>query len=98
MERARVAEVRRFNRTVTAEVGALSDRFLGRDRALGEARLLWEIGPRRLRAACAAGAAGTRLRLPQPPGPIARGRRPRDGRLRRRGPPDARRAADAGRG
>jgi DNA-binding MarR family transcriptional regulator/GNAT superfamily N-acetyltransferase len=45
MERARVAEVRRFNRTVTAEVGALSDRFLGRDRALGEARLLWEIGP-----------------------------------------------------
>jgi DNA-binding MarR family transcriptional regulator/GNAT superfamily N-acetyltransferase len=45
MQHERVAEVRRFNRTVTAEVGALSDRFLGRDRALGEARLLWEIGP-----------------------------------------------------
>jgi DNA-binding MarR family transcriptional regulator/GNAT superfamily N-acetyltransferase len=40
-----VAEVRRFNRTVTAHVGALNDRFLGRDRPLGEARVLWEIGP-----------------------------------------------------
>ena len=40
-----VAEVRRFNRTVTAHVGALNDRFLGRGRPLGEARLLWEIGP-----------------------------------------------------
>jgi DNA-binding MarR family transcriptional regulator len=36
--------VRRFNRTVTERVGALNDRFLGRDRPLGEARLLWEIG------------------------------------------------------
>src|SRR5918996_2796360 len=40
-----VAEVRRFNRTVTAHVGALNDRFLGRGRPLGEARVLWEIGP-----------------------------------------------------
>jgi DNA-binding MarR family transcriptional regulator len=40
----RVAEVRRFNRTVTQRVGALSDRFLARDRPLGEARVLWEIG------------------------------------------------------
>jgi DNA-binding MarR family transcriptional regulator/GNAT superfamily N-acetyltransferase len=39
-----VAQVRRFNRTVTARVGALNDRFLARDRSLGEARLLWEIG------------------------------------------------------
>jgi DNA-binding MarR family transcriptional regulator/GNAT superfamily N-acetyltransferase len=39
-----VAQVRRFNRTVTQRVGALDDRFLGRDRPLGEARLLWEIG------------------------------------------------------
>jgi DNA-binding MarR family transcriptional regulator len=30
---------------VTARVGALNDRFLGLDRPLGEARLLWEIGP-----------------------------------------------------
>lgn len=40
-----IGQVRRFNRSVTAQVGALSDRFLGRDRPLGEARLLWEIGP-----------------------------------------------------
>ena len=39
-----VAQVRRFNRIVTARVGALNDRFLGRDRSLGEARVLWEIG------------------------------------------------------
>src|SRR5690348_4978877 len=45
MPHARVADVRRFNRTVTAHVGALDDHFLGRDRPLGEARLLWEIGP-----------------------------------------------------
>jgi DNA-binding MarR family transcriptional regulator len=39
-----VRQVRRFNRTVTQRVGALNQRFLGRDRPLGEARLLWEIG------------------------------------------------------
>jgi DNA-binding MarR family transcriptional regulator/GNAT superfamily N-acetyltransferase len=42
---AAIAEVRRFNRIVTQRVGALDDRFLSRDRPLGEARLLWEIGP-----------------------------------------------------
>jgi DNA-binding MarR family transcriptional regulator/GNAT superfamily N-acetyltransferase len=36
--------LRRFNRIVTERVGALNDKFLGRDRTLGEARLLWEIG------------------------------------------------------
>jgi DNA-binding MarR family transcriptional regulator/GNAT superfamily N-acetyltransferase len=30
---------------VTQRVGALTDRFLARDRPLAEARLLWEIGP-----------------------------------------------------
>lgn len=39
-----VARVRSFDRTVTAVIGALEDRFLGRDRPLGEARLLWEVG------------------------------------------------------
>src|SRR6202022_3075596 len=39
-----VEQVRRFNRVVTERVGALDDRFLGRSRPLGEARLLWEIG------------------------------------------------------
>jgi DNA-binding MarR family transcriptional regulator len=43
-ERVQVEQVRRFNRVVTERVGALGDRFLGRPRPLGEARLLWEIG------------------------------------------------------
>jgi len=44
MDQAMVSQVRRFNRIVTQRVGALNDRFLARDRPLGEARLLWEIG------------------------------------------------------
>jgi DNA-binding MarR family transcriptional regulator/GNAT superfamily N-acetyltransferase len=38
-------QVRRFHRLVVERIGALSDRFLGRDRPMGEARMLWEIGP-----------------------------------------------------
>jgi DNA-binding MarR family transcriptional regulator/GNAT superfamily N-acetyltransferase len=45
MSDAAVARVRSFNRTVTQRVGALGNRFLARDRPLGEARVLWEIGP-----------------------------------------------------
>jgi ribosomal protein S18 acetylase RimI-like enzyme len=50
-----VDQVRSFNRTVTQRIGALDDAFLSRDRPLGQARLLWEIGPdgcdvRRLRS------------------------------------------------
>ncbi len=41
-----VAQVRRFNRVVTQRVGALNDHYLARDRPLGEARVLWEIGER----------------------------------------------------
>jgi DNA-binding MarR family transcriptional regulator len=44
MAEAVVDQVRRFNRTVTERVGALNDHFLGGDRPLGEARLVWEIG------------------------------------------------------
>lgn len=40
-----VLQVRRFNRLVTQRAGALDDHFLGRDRPLGESRLLFEIGP-----------------------------------------------------
>jgi DNA-binding MarR family transcriptional regulator/predicted N-acetyltransferase YhbS len=39
-----VTQVRRFNRVVTQRVGALDGSFLARERPLGEARLLWEIG------------------------------------------------------
>jgi DNA-binding MarR family transcriptional regulator/GNAT superfamily N-acetyltransferase len=39
-----IVQVRSFNRTVTQQIGALADQFLGRDRALGASRLLFEIG------------------------------------------------------
>ena len=39
-----VQQVRRFNRLVTQRAGALDDHFLGRDRPLGESRVLYEIG------------------------------------------------------
>jgi DNA-binding MarR family transcriptional regulator/GNAT superfamily N-acetyltransferase len=44
LDAAAIAQVRRFNRTVTQRIGALDGRYLGRGRPLGEARLLWEIG------------------------------------------------------
>jgi DNA-binding MarR family transcriptional regulator len=40
-----ISQVRRFNRLVTQRAGALNDHFLGRDRPLGESRLLYEVGP-----------------------------------------------------
>jgi DNA-binding MarR family transcriptional regulator/GNAT superfamily N-acetyltransferase len=45
MDRNMIDQVRRFNRTVTQRIGALDDAFLSRDRPLGQARVLWEIGP-----------------------------------------------------
>ena len=44
MDDAAIAQVRGFNRTVTQCVGALDDCYLARDRPLGAARVLWEIG------------------------------------------------------
>jgi DNA-binding MarR family transcriptional regulator/GNAT superfamily N-acetyltransferase len=44
MIEAAIGQVRSFNRLVTQRVGALNDHYLARDRPLGEARLLWEIG------------------------------------------------------
>ena len=41
-----VPAIRRFHRTVTQRIGALSDRYLDRDRPLVESRLLFEIGAR----------------------------------------------------
>ncbi|WP_405723276.1 helix-turn-helix domain-containing GNAT family N-acetyltransferase [Streptomyces sp. NBC_01537] len=46
MDATQIDQVRRFNRTVTERVGVLHDHYLGRDRPIGEARLLWEIGER----------------------------------------------------
>jgi DNA-binding MarR family transcriptional regulator/GNAT superfamily N-acetyltransferase len=45
MDADMVGQVRRFNRTVTQRIGALHDAFLARGRPLGQARVLWEIGP-----------------------------------------------------
>ncbi len=44
MDNDPLRQVRRFNRTVTQRIGALSDDYLGSGRPLGEARLLFEIG------------------------------------------------------
>ena len=38
-----IARIRRFNRAVTRETGAMEDSFLGRGRPLGAARVLWAI-------------------------------------------------------
>nr|BFD80885.1 helix-turn-helix domain-containing GNAT family N-acetyltransferase [Streptomyces sp. Xyl84] len=46
MDAAQIEQVRRFNRTVAERVGVLHDHYLGGDRPVGEARLLWEIGER----------------------------------------------------
>ena len=40
-----IEAVRRFNRAVTQRAGALDEAFLSRGRPLGQARVLWEIGP-----------------------------------------------------
>ncbi|MEU1691559.1 MarR family transcriptional regulator, partial [Streptomyces hirsutus] len=47
MDAAQIDQVRRFNRTVTERVGVLHDQYLGRDRPIGEARLLWGRDSRR---------------------------------------------------
>ncbi|HEY6630024.1 MAG TPA: helix-turn-helix domain-containing GNAT family N-acetyltransferase [Rhizobiaceae bacterium] len=45
MEKPFIEQVRSFNRAVTIRTGALDDSYLGRGRPLGQARLLFEIGP-----------------------------------------------------
>jgi DNA-binding MarR family transcriptional regulator/N-acetylglutamate synthase-like GNAT family acetyltransferase len=39
-----IQQLRSFNRTVTARIGALDDEYLARGRPLGASRVLWEIG------------------------------------------------------
>jgi len=46
MQPEHIVQVRRFHRLVTQRAGALDDHFLGRDRPLGESRVLFEIGAR----------------------------------------------------
>jgi DNA-binding MarR family transcriptional regulator/GNAT superfamily N-acetyltransferase len=89
MDRAMITQARRFNRVVTQRVGALDDRFLARDRSLGEARVLWEIGAegrdvRALRAALAldSGYLSRLLRSLEAAGLISVGTKESDKRVR----------------
>ncbi len=45
MDASSIERVRHFNRTVARHIGALTDRFLGSARPLGESRVLWEVAP-----------------------------------------------------
>jgi DNA-binding MarR family transcriptional regulator/GNAT superfamily N-acetyltransferase len=45
MNRAEIDTIRSFNRAVTLRAGVLDESYLGRGRPLGQARLLFEIGP-----------------------------------------------------
>ena len=45
MEAAQISTVRDFNRVVTLRTGAVDGSYLGRGRPLGQARLIFEIGP-----------------------------------------------------
>jgi DNA-binding MarR family transcriptional regulator/predicted N-acetyltransferase YhbS len=41
---AQLEQVRSFNRVVTKRIGVLDDHYLGRNRPVGQDRMLWEIG------------------------------------------------------
>ena len=45
MDDHQIEKVRSFKRVVTRHVGALEDSYLQRGRPLGQARLLYEVGP-----------------------------------------------------
>ncbi|RST82819.1 MarR family transcriptional regulator [Aquibium carbonis] len=45
MDRAEIDIIRDFNRVVTLRSGAMEESYLGRGRPLGQARVLFEIGP-----------------------------------------------------
>lgn len=45
MDSSQITQIRSFSRAVTRRVGALDESYLRRGRPLGEARLLFEIGP-----------------------------------------------------
>lgn len=63
-----VEQVRRFNRAVTQRLGVLQDQYLARDRPLGQARLLWEVG----RSAGGVGVRELRTRLDLDSGYLSR--------------------------
>ncbi len=90
MDRQQIADVRRFNRAVTQRIGVLEDGYLSRGRPLGEARLLFEIGPGggdvqelRARLGLDSGYASRLLRSLEAQGLAVVGRDEDDGRRRR---------------
>ena len=90
MDDLEVQEVRRFNREVAERIGALTDEFLGRARPMGEARILWEIGPQgidvralRVRLSLDSGYASRVLRSLERQGLITVSPSADDGRVRR---------------
>jgi DNA-binding MarR family transcriptional regulator/GNAT superfamily N-acetyltransferase len=90
MDSGMAGQVRAFNRAVTQQIGALDDAFLSRGRPLGQARVLWEIGPdgcdvRRLRARLGldSGYLSRLLRSLEHDGLVVVGPSQADGRVRR---------------
>ncbi len=90
MDGAQVQRVRSFNRLVTQRVGALDESYLKRGRPLGEARLLFEVGPEgadlralRDRLALDSGYLSRLLNSLTAQGLVEVGKDARDGRLRR---------------
>jgi DNA-binding MarR family transcriptional regulator/GNAT superfamily N-acetyltransferase len=84
-----VERLRRFHRTVTERVGALESEYLGRNRPLGESRVLWEIGEQgidvrdlRRRLAIDSGYASRMLRSLEAQGLVAVKASAADGRVR----------------
>jgi DNA-binding MarR family transcriptional regulator/GNAT superfamily N-acetyltransferase len=90
MPEGEIQLVRAFNRTVAERIGALSDRFLGRRRPMGESRTLWEIGPKgaevrdlRARLGLDSGYISRVLRALEGEGLLTVERSRQDGRVRR---------------
>lgn len=89
MDRDAVAQLRRFNRTVTQRAGALDEAFLARGRPLGHSRVLWEIGTEgtdvralRARLGLDSGYLSRVLRALQDEGLVSVGADAADGRVR----------------
>ena len=85
-----VETVRSFNRSVGRRLGAMDERFLGRARPMGEARVLWEIGPEgaelralRARLGLDSGYLSRLLRSLEQDGMVTTTPSPRDRRIRR---------------
>lgn len=85
-----IAQVRRFNRTVTQRAGVLEENYLASGRSLGQDRVLWEIGvdgcdvrDLRSRLDLDSGYLSRLLRALQREGLIVLRRHPEDRRVRR---------------